>query len=101
MIPVRQITYNAGCKSKVKITRKIPGGDNTKGAEIAAPFKNLITFWKTLETPLINCKTNSILTFSLAWVNTYSTGAGIFPITDSKLYIPVVILLTNDNAKLL
>ena len=29
------------------------------------------------------------------------TGAGRFQITDTKLYVPVVILSTQDNAKLL
>ena len=34
-------------------------------------------------------------------VITNSTGEGKFEITDTKLYIPVVTLSTQDNAKLL
>ena len=90
MIPVRQITYKPDSKSKVKITREIPAEDNTKGSEKTAPFKKLFSFWKTLETPLINCKINPILACSLTCVNTYSAGAEISPIAYSKLYVPVV-----------
>ena len=101
MIPVRQITYNPDSKSEVKITRKILDDDNTKGVEIAVPLKNLISFSKTFETPLINCKINPIFTCSLTWVTIYSTGARIFAITYSKVFVPVVTLSTNDNANLL
>ena len=51
--------------------------------------------------PLINCKVNLILTWSKDCVITNSTGEGKFKITDAKLYVPVVTLSTQDNAKLL
>ena len=51
--------------------------------------------------PLVNCEINRILTWSSACVITNSTGAGRFAITDTKLYVPVVTLSTQDNAKLL
>ena len=51
--------------------------------------------------PLINCKINLILTLSSTYVITNSTGAGRFEITDTKLYVPVVTLSNQDNAKLL
>ena len=51
--------------------------------------------------PLMNCEINLILTWSSACVITNSTGAGRFAITDTKLYVPVVTLSTQDNAKLL
>ena len=51
--------------------------------------------------PLINCEANLILTWSSICVITNFTGAGRFTITDAKLYVPVVTLLTQDNAKLL
>ena len=50
---------------------------------------------------MINCKVNLILTWSKDCVITNSTGAGKFAITDTKLYVPVVTLSTQDNAKLL
>ena len=51
--------------------------------------------------PLINCEINLILTWSSTCVNTNSTGAGRFAKTETKLYVPVVTLSTQDNAKLL
>ena len=50
---------------------------------------------------LINCEISLILTWSSTCVITNSTGAGKFEITDTKLYIPVVTLSTQDIAKLL
>ena len=49
---------------------------------------------------LINCEVNLILTWSSTCVITNSKGAGKFAITDTKLYVPVVTLSTQDNAKL-
>ena len=51
--------------------------------------------------PLINCEVNSILTWSSTCVITNSTGAGRFAITDTKLFVPVVTVSTQDNTKLL
>ena len=56
----------------------------------------LENFWNT-----INCKVNIILTWSSACVITNSTGAGQSAVTDTKIYVPVVTLSTQDNAKLL
>ena len=44
--------------------------------------------------PLINCEVNLILPWSSTCVIANSTGSGRFAITDTKLYIPVVTLLT-------
>ena len=88
-------------KSKVEITGSTPADGNTKKAEIIVPLKYLSNFWRTLEMPLINCKVNLILTWSKDCVITNSTGEGKFKITETKLYVPVVTLSTQDNAKLL
>ena len=54
--------------------------------------------------PLINCEINLILTWSancaITYTNVPNQGA-TFAITETKLYVPVVILLTKDNSKLL
>ena len=65
------------------------------------PLKYLSNFWRTLEIPLINCEVNLILTWSSTCVITNSAGTGTFAIRDTKLYVPVVNLSTQDNAKLL
>ena len=57
--------------------------------------------WRTLETPLINCEVNLILTWSSTRVINNSTGAGTFEINDKKLCVPIVTLSTQDNSKLL
>ena len=88
-------------KSKIKITGKTPDINNEKDVEIMAPLKYLRNFWRTLEMSLINCEVSLILTWSSTCVITNSTGAGAFEITDTKLYIPVVTLSIQDNAKLL
>ena len=49
--------------------------------------------------PLINCEINLTLTWSRDRVITNSTGEGKFAITETKLYVPVVTLSTQDNAK--
>ena len=88
-------------KSKIKITRKTPNNGNEKDVEIMVPLKYLSNFSRTLEMPLIDCEVNLILTWSSTCVITNPTGAGAFEIIDTKLYVPVVTLSTQDNFKLL
>ena len=88
-------------KSKTKITGKTPNDDNEKDVEIVVPLKYLSNFWRTLEMPLINCEVNPILTWSSTCVITESNGAGTFAITDTKLYVRVVPLSTQENTKFL
>ena len=68
------------------------------------PLKYLSNFWRTLEIPLINCEINLILAWSANCVIVSTNVANqnaTFAITDTKLYVPVVTLLTQDNVKLL
>ena len=55
---------------------------------------------KYVEMLLINCEINIILTWSTTCVITNSTDAETFAITDPKLYVSFVILLSQDNGKL-
>ena len=50
---------------------------------------------------VIDCEINLILKWPSACVITNSTGAGTFEITETELYVPVVTLSNQDNAKLL
>ena len=88
-------------KSKIKITGKTPNNNNEKDVEIMVPLKYLSNFWRTLEMLLINCEVNLILTWSSTSVITNSNDAGKFAITDTKLYVPVVTLSTQENTKFL
>ena len=67
------------------------------------PLKHLTNFLRTLEMPLINCEINLIITQSPNCVksNAANNQATTFGITDTKIYVPVVTLSTQDNAKLL
>ena len=84
----------------MKITVKTPNDDNEKDVEIMVPLKYLSNFWRTLEMPLINCEVNLILTWSSTCVDNFN-GAGRFAITNTKRYVPVVTLSTQENTKLL
>ena len=88
-------------KFKVKITGKTSKNRNTKDVEIIVPLKYLRNFWRTLEMPLINCEVILILTWSKDCVITSPEGEVKFAITETKLYVLVVTLSTQDNAKLL
>ena len=86
---------------------KITGQTNNAGTidvELMAPLKYLSNFLRTLEMPLINCEIELILTWSTGCIIIYTDVANqgpTFTITQTNLYVPVVTLSTQDNAKLL
>ena len=98
--PNDKLAKSESFKSKIKIIGKTSNNGNKKDVEIMVPLKYLSNFWRTLEMPLINCEVRLILTWSSTFVITNSTGEGAFKITDTKLYVPVVTLSAQDNAKL-
>ena len=68
------------------------------------PLKYLSNFWRTLEMSLINCEVELILTWSGGCVIIFTdveNQVPIFTITETNLYVPVVTLSTQNNAKLL
>ena len=68
------------------------------------PLKFLGNFWRTLEMILINCEITLYLTCSKKSILAAGTVANQVPkfkITGTKLYVPVVILSTQENKKLL
>ena len=88
---------------KTKLTGQTDN-NGTKNVEIMVPLKYLSNFWRTLEMPLINCE----ITLDLNWsencvivATDVAAQATTFSITDTKLYLPVATLLTQDNSKLL
>ena len=86
---------------KVKITGRT-GNGGTKDVEIMVPLKYLNNFQRTLEMPLINCEVNLILTWSSACVlitTSIPNQNATFALTDTKLYVPVVTLSTQENTK--
>ena len=95
--------------------------NNTKEIEIVVPLKYLSNFWRTLDIPLINCTINLILTWSENCVLTdliiqpavdakedlparpeiNAPTNATFNIADTKLYVAVLTLSTQDDNKLL
>ena len=78
--------------------------DGTKNrVKIAVSLKYLSNFWRSLEMPLINCKVE----LSLNWIDncllntSANANKAIFKTTDAKLYVPIVTLSIEDNAKLM
>ena len=87
---------------KVKMTGQT-GDDGTKEVEIMVTLAYLSVFWKSLELLLTTCKVSLILTWSTNCVIVSTNVANqnaTFAITDTKLYVPVVTLSTQDNSKL-
>ena len=65
-------------------------------------LKGLSNFWRILEMPLINCEINLILTWSNRYFiidNPVDNQEPTFTITDTKIYVLVMSLSTQDNAK--
>ena len=108
--------------NKRSITGKLEDTNLEKeDIEIVVPSKYLSNFWRTLDIPFVNCEVSLILTWTENCVFTRKayrrtvaaqgdnpavarinnpTGA-TFKIKDTKLYIPVVTLSTQDDNKLL
>ena len=87
--------------------------------KIVTPLKHLSNFWRSLSIPLINCEVKLILTWFKNFVlknkstrdGDYNADLivckidnqenGIFQITDTKLFVPVVSLSKENDMKLL
>ena len=84
---------------------KITGQTAENGTKmLMVQLKCLTTFWRTLKKPLTNCEINLDLDCSTKGIivaTAIADKSATFSITDTKLYVPVVTLLTQNNAKLL
>ena len=102
----------ANCTDSFSFKTKKTGqtvADNKNGnvagrisVEIMIPLRYLSNFWKTLEMSLINCEIELILDWSENCVIIYTNvdnQVPTFTITETYLYVPVVTLSTQDNAK--
>ena len=78
------------------------GNNGTKNFETIVLLKYLINSWRNPEMSLINCEVTLDLNWSENCVIVATNAeaqAGTYSITDIKLYVPVVPLPTQDNAK--
>ena len=69
------------------------------GVKIAVPLKYLRNFSRSLEMPLINCKVELSLRWYENCILSSAGTAATFERTDTKLYVQVVTLKTEDNVK--
>ena len=65
------------------------------------PLKYLSNVWRTLEMSLINCEISLILTWYANCVISSSAQATTFARNDTNLYVPVITLSIDHNAKLM
>ena len=63
------------------------------------PLKYLSNFWRTFEMSSINCEINLILIWPEDCVISSANGEKKLKIIDSKHYVPVITLSSQDNAK--
>ena len=89
---------------KTKITGQTNNDGEINNVKIMVPLKYLSNLWRTLKMPLINCEVNLILTWSANCVILYTNIANLIPtftVTETKLYVSVFTLSTQENVKLL
>ena len=88
-------------KYKASLIGNTENNGTKNGVKIAVPLKYLSNFWKSLEMLLINCKVELSLKWSENCILTTAANASktTFKITDAKLYVPIVTLSVEDNAK--
>ena len=88
---------------KLKLSGKT-GDNGTKNGKIMVPLKYVSNFRRTFEMSLIDCEIALDLNWSqkcfMVATNVANQGA-TFSITGTKLLVPVVTVLTQDNLKLL
>ena len=108
--------------TEYSITGKLEGDNAEKDdVRIVVRLKHLSNFWRTLDMPLINCKVSLTLTWSENCVITSKAYRRVvaaqgnnpevdgidnpigatFKIKDTKLYVPVVTLSTENDNRLL
>ena len=69
-------------------------------AQTVAPLKYLSNVLRSLEMPVINCKLHLELNWTKNSVMSNVATASTFQIRNTKLYVPVVTLLTKENLQL-
>ena len=80
----------------VKTANHDDGESSVKDAKIVVPLKYLSDFWRSLETPLINCKVYLELNWIEDCILSSAGNSANFETTDAKLHVPIVTLSTKD-----
>ena len=93
------VDNSSSFKYKSNIIGNLSQAGTRNNVKIVVPLKYLSNFWRSLEMPLINCKVELSLKWYERCLLTIANTA-TFKITDAKLYVPIVTLSAEDNAKL-
>ena len=90
------------CKASIIGNTDADGANSKKNdVKIALPLEYLSNFRRSLEMPLINCKVELTLNLYTNCVTIIGNGtAAAFTITHTKLYLPIVTLKSEENARL-
>ena len=98
-IPNLAVDNSSSFKYKVELLGDPVVGNNKarRNVKVVVPLKYLSNFFRSLETPLINCKIKLNLTWKKKSVLSNDDGDAVFIINDTKLYVPVVALSKEDN----
>ena len=102
-IPNLAVDNSSSFKYKVELSGDPVVADNIarRNVKVVVPLKYLSNFFRSVEMPLINCKIKLNLTWKKKCVLSNVDGDAVFIINDTKLYVPVVTLLKEDNKILL
>ena len=98
--PNSNITDSESFKFKSKLLENTNNA-GVLNAKVAVPLKYLSKSRRTLKMSLINFEINLILSWSDRCINSEGKRQETLTITNTKLYIPVASLSTQDNTKLL
>ena len=79
---------------KSKLISGTDDNNNVNNVKLEVPLKYVSSFFRSLEMPLVNCK----IDLELTWLKDCMIAS--FMITNTKLYVPVVTLSTEDNNNL-
>ena len=99
LLPITIIVFHF----KQQITGQT-GSGGTENIEKRTTLQYLSTFWRSLEMPLTNFEVYLHLKWSKKCILVPATAVNQVPkfrTTDTKLYVPVLTLSTQDNVKLL
>ena len=91
-------------KYKAPLVRKTAyaaaGNSFVKKTKIFVQLKYLSNIWRSLEVPLINCKTHLELNCTEECILSSAGDSEKFKIADTKLHVPIATLTTKDNLNL-
>ena len=98
---INDLTTNttSSFKYKVKLLGNpvLDGNIAKRSVKVVVPLKYLSNFFRSLEMPLINCKTKLNLTWKKECVLSTGAGDAVFIINDTKMYVAVATLSKEDN----